>query len=265
MAIDYIIDYACTPKQTLTTEGILERLKGKQRAETIIALFRKNGDNRPPSEMGFEFTRSTPDGTEETRVIVVQYLLDAAAELTPMEQHCHNCPANRTGKSFGCMGFIQYPISTKAETWLLNRLPVPDEPLIWLLLRQGIEEFQYDGASVRPLRQTSGTYFEEQKVISRRLGEFEVNADQVFEMIFAVGPVNPNHAALLLLFFRAIDRELEASQIMQIAPASPDTYQAHPFIIQAESGDDTTISEFKAFFRALHLAWGLHVPMLIDA
>ena len=43
--------------------------------------------------MGFEFTRSTPEGVEENRVIVVQDLLDAAEELRPLEHHCLGCPA----------------------------------------------------------------------------------------------------------------------------------------------------------------------------
>jgi hypothetical protein len=265
MAIDYIIDYDCIPKQTLTTEGIVERLKGKDRAETIIRLFRQNGDERPPSEMGFEFTRSTPEGEEERRVIIVQYLLDAADELKPLEKHCIGCPANHSGQSFGCIGAIQYPVSRKAEAWLLDRLPVPDEPLVWLLLKQGVEEFQYDGASVQPLRAASDTYFEPGPLLMRRLGEFEISSDQVFEMIFAVGHINPNHAAILLLFFNAIDRELEADDIMKIAPASGDVRQRHPFILKIEQDDDTSIAEFKEFLRALYIGWGLQVRVLVDA
>ena len=61
MAIDYIIEYDCVPKQTLTANGIIERIKEKERAETVIQWFRAAGDTRPPSEMGFEFTKSTPD------------------------------------------------------------------------------------------------------------------------------------------------------------------------------------------------------------
>jgi hypothetical protein len=143
MAIDYVIDLNCIPKEELTTDGIIERLKEEERANTIIALFRQNGDQRPPSEMGFEFTRSTPEGEEERRVIVVQDLLDRAAELQPLAHHCAGCgcPANRAGRPFGCIGFIQYPVTSESETWMLDRLPVPDEPLVWLLLKQGSRNF----------------------------------------------------------------------------------------------------------------------------
>ncbi len=265
MAIDYIIDYSCTPKETLPTAGILERLKGEERAQAIIQLFRRNGDGRPPSEMGFEFTRSTPEGQEETRVIVVQDLLDEAAELKPLEHHCKGCPANIGKRSFGCMGFIQYPVSQQAETWLLDQLPVPDEPLVWLLLRQGIREFEYDGHSVHLLRNADHTYFEETSVHSRRLGEFTIDANQLFEMIFSVGNIQPNHGALILLFVHAISREMEASEIMNIVPAPGDVETCYPFLFQADEADDQTINEFKQFFLALYTAWKLNFPLILDA
>ena len=122
MAIDYVIDYDCEPKRKLTTEGIIERIKGRERAAMIIRMYREKGDDRPPSEMGFEFTRSTPDGQGETQLIVVQDLLDAADELQPLEQHCRGCPANRTGTPFGCTGFVQYPFSGAGEAWLLDQI-----------------------------------------------------------------------------------------------------------------------------------------------
>lgn len=264
MAIDHIIDYDCVPKQTMTTNGILERLKEEKRAIEIIRLFRANGDERPPSEMGFEFTRSTPTGEEEYQVIVVQDLLDRAAELKPLEHHCKGCPANRAGRPFGCMDFINYPISQAAEVWMIEQLPVPDEPLIWLLLRQGIKEFKYNGSTVEPLRASTDTYFETQAVLTRRLGEFEINANQVFEMIFGVGNILPNHGALILLFLHAIKREMEADQIMSIAPAPPDVESKHPFVMKIEDTDDDTIAQIKMFLESLHIAWKLDVPLILD-
>ena len=264
MAIDHIIDYDCVPKQTLSTEGILERLKGAERAKTIIRMFRENGDDRPPSKMGFEFTRSTPEGEEETRVIVVQDLIDLAAELDPLSHHCEGCPANRLGKPFGCMDFVQYPISAVAEKWMLDLLPVPDEPLIWLLLRQGIKEFDYDGESVRPLREADQTYFEETRTLARRLGEFSINANQLFEMIFSVGNISPNHAGILLLMLHAIPRDLETQEITYITPAAPDAETRHPFRFTMEDSDDTTIAELKGLFHALYTAWRLNVNLNLD-
>ncbi len=264
MAIDYIIDYACVPKSTLGTDGILERLKGRERAESVIQLFRKNGDNRPPSQMGFEFTRTTPDGQEETRVIVVQELLDAADELTPLAHYCEGCPANAAGRPFGCMNRIDYPISQQGEIWLLNQLPTPDEPLVWLLLRQGIEEFGYDGSSVNALRGEELPYFEEKGVLARLMGEFNITTNQVFEMAFTLGHIQPSHAGVLLLFFNAIRRDLDAAAVMGISKAPDDARERYPFLLKSEDRDDRTVCQLKAFFYALYVAWTLDARLLLD-
>lgn len=266
MAIDYVIDLDCVPKQTLSTEGILQRLKGRARAGEVIRLFRENGDNRPPSEMGFEFTRTSAEGEEETRLIVVQDMLDEAAALDPLAHHCEGCPANVSGVPFGCMNFIQYPITGEAERWLLDRLPGIDEPLVWLLLRQGVQELGYDGAIVAPLR-ASDTYFEEQRLPGRDLREFVINANQVFQMLFLTGHIQPAHAGVLLLLFGAIRRDIEAHQIVHVMnralPAQQIT-RDFPFLMRPEEGDDRSVADLKRFFYALYRAWTLDVQLLLD-
>lgn len=266
MAIDYVIDYACAPKEALTTEGIIERLKARERANTVIRLFRENGDQRPPSEMGFEFTRTNADGEEETRVIVVQEMLDSAAELDPLADTCAGCPANVSGQPFGCTGFIEYPITAAGERWLLDQLPGIDQPLVWLLLRQGVQEMGYDGAPVRPLR-ANPTYFEERRVAGRDLVEFVMTADQVFEMLFLLGDIQPAHAGVLLLLFGAIPREVEAAQVVQImnrALNADEIARDFPFQMAIHPDDDRTVAALKAFFYALYRAWMLDVPLLLD-
>jgi hypothetical protein len=264
MSIDTIIGYNCIPKQTLTAEGILERIKGKERAETIIALFRRNGDNRSLKEMGFEMVRTAADGSEEMQVVVVQHLLDAADELTPLEHHCVGCPANAANRPFGCMGQIGYPISSEAEEWLLSQLPGPEEPLVWLLLRQGIQEFNYDGSTVRPLRAAGTTHFAEQRALTRNLTEFDISADQVFEMTFLLGDIQPNHAGVLLLFFNAIERGMEADQIIKIGRLPLEERAKFAFLHKIDPKDDLTTAEIKQFLYALYLAWRLNVPMILD-
>src|SRR5258708_35928406 len=129
MGVDYVIALDCVPKQTLSPQIILERLKARDRAATIVKLYRDHGDQRSPSEMGFEMVRRTPNGDEETQVVIVQDLLDEASSLNAPAHHCVNCPANRLQQPFGCYGSLNYPISRAAELWLLKQLPSPDEPL----------------------------------------------------------------------------------------------------------------------------------------
>lgn len=272
VAIDYIIEYDCAPKQSLTAAGILERIKERERAEAVIQWFREAGDTREPSQMGFEFSRRTPDEKGKKQVVVVQDLLDHAADLDQLAHHCRGCPANRGGSPFGCIGFIEYPISARAEVWLLERLPTPDEPLVWLLLKQGIQEFGYDGSSVKGLRDMDNAdaegrraYFELPAAPWRRLGELSVSGDQMLEMIFGVGErIIPNHAGVLLLFFDAIDRRLEAGEIRGISSLNEGARRKITFKMAAEP-DDEKAHQFLAFFHALHLAWQLKVSLFVDA
>jgi hypothetical protein len=266
MAIDYIVGLECTPKRLLSTAGILQRLKGRERAQTIIRLFREHGDGRPPSQMGFEFVRNTPEGEEETQIIVVQDLLDEAESLTPHEANCVGCRANVPATPFGCIGSIQYPLSTAAERWMIDRLPGVEEPLLWLLLRQGIQELGYDGAPVVALRQ-NGVYFEDPAPLVRDLQDFTISSDQLFEMTFLLGDIQPAHAGLLLQFFHAVPRATETPQIVQIMNRSlseQEILERYPFTLIQHADDDRTISEIKRFLGALHRAWLLNVPLQLD-
>ena len=266
MAIDHIIGYGCVPKETLSAAGIVERLKARDRAATVIQLFRVNGDQRPPGEMGFEMTRTNAAGEEETQIVVVQDMLDRAAELDPLEHFCDGCPANARAVPFGCVSFVQYPISAAAERWLLDRLPGIDEPLIWLLLRKGVEEMNYTGESVAPLR-ADGTYFEERRVAGRDLIEFVFTANQAFEMLFLLGDIQPAHAGILLLLFGAIPRGVEAANIVQIMNRQLTTGEIardYPFQMVVREHDDQSITDLKAFFYALYRAWSLDVALGLD-
>ncbi len=264
MAIDYVIEYKCYPKQELTTEGILERIKGRARAEAVIKLFRDNGDMRPVSEIGFELERTTASGEAETKVVMVQNMLDQADELLPYEHYCAGCPANNTGAPFGCIGQIEYPISREAELWLLKQLPVPDETLPWMLMRQGLREFKASGEAVSSMRQPGQPFFEEQSVLMRQLGEYVVNNNQLFEMLFLLGHIKPSYGATLLMFFNVIRRDINADEIMTLTPSPEDAAERYPLKIVPEAGDDASTGRFKLFLRALYLAWVLNVRLLLD-
>lgn len=266
MGVDYIIHYACEPKAALTVEGLMGRLKGRDRAEAVIQLYRENGDPRSPRNMGFEMVRRLPDGTEQTEVIVVQDLLDAAEELTPWQDACTGCPANRTGAPFGCVGAINYPISTAGEQWLLDRLPDNAHPLPHMLLQKAIREMGYSGASSAELRAEPGVFFESATPLERDLHSIQVNGNQAFELLFLSGPIHPAHGSMLLQFFGGISQDLDADVIMQLAvPPSPAWLDEHvPFQMQPAPGDDASIRAFKGFFRALYLGFRLGVPVLLD-
>jgi hypothetical protein len=266
MGVDYLIHYDCEPKRALTIEGLMGRLKGRDRAKAIIDLYRTKGDQRSPKHMGFEMVRRTADGSEETEIIVVQDLLDAADELIPYEAFCADCPANRARKPFGCTGTLNYPISAQAERWLLKQLPDQQSPLVFILLQKMVREMGYSGAAALPIRAQEGVIFELGDTIERSMDGYQLSNDQVFEMLFLSGPIQPAHGTLLLQFFGGISPDLDADVMMQLAvPPSQEWIDDHtPFLHTFGPGDDVSIKAFKEFFHAIYVAYRLGVPLLLD-
>lgn len=263
MAVDYIIDYQCIPKQKLGAGGILERIKGRARAEAVIATYREQGDTRPASEIGFEFTQSTPEGDQETKLLIAQDILDAAEDLTPLEDFCYGCAANNTGQPFGCMAQIEYPLSEQGENWLLSRLPDNQEPLTWLLLQKTMAHVGKHSATIQAMR-ASGRLFAATTPPIRRIEEFKASGDQLFEMLFLTGHIRPSYAAMLLVFLGAIHRDLDPDELMHLSDSPEDALTRHPFLLKREPDDDRTVTQIKRFLRALWLAWGLNVSLLLD-
>lgn len=266
MGIDYIVDLDCAPKRALSVEGLMGRLKGRDRAAKIIQLYRDQGDMRPPAQMAFEMVRRLPNGSEEVELIVVQDLLDAAQELTPWEGECVGCPANAGRRAFGCTGTINYPLSEASERWLLAQLPTNEHPLLFMLLGRALRDMGYSGERAAPLRAEPGVILASAQAPTRDLGALTVSGDQVFEMLFLSGPIYPAHGSLLLQFFGAAPPDLEADVMMQLAdPPSQAWIDAHfPFRHAPDPRDDGTVGALKAFFYALYAAYCLGVPLLLD-
>ena len=265
MGADTVIDLDCAPKQALTTVGLLSRLKARARAELILKLYRDQGDTRAPAQMGVEVVTRDLDGNEQTETIVVQQLFDELAVLGDFAAACVGCPANLGKGSFGCYGTVNYPISAVAEHWLLDRLPAVTDPLPYLLLKQTIEEWPNPGVAAAPIRRSPGVIVESAEVATRRIGEIRLNANFMFEMIFMRPAINPLYATMLLLLFGVITRDLEIDEIRQLVPAPPDYLIRYPCLLVPEPDDDESIDALKRLLYALYTAWGLNVPLSLDA
>ena len=266
MGIDYVIDYECVPKQELTTLGIMERLKAKQRAQAVIKLYRDRGDNRPPKDMGFEMVRRTADGEEEVQVIVVQDMLDDAAPLEQLRQHCVGCPANVLDKPFGCFNTINYPISQLTEVWLMKRLPTPDEPLIFLLVQQAVQDILPNAElaeQIASMREREGVFFQSTEMLGRHYDQATITTNHIFQLLFLPESINPAYGSLLMLLFGAIPRDMDAEHLMKLASST--LSEEVPFLIEDELGDDQTLADVKDFLRAVHRAHALRVSVSLDA
>jgi hypothetical protein len=264
MGVDYIIGYGCVPKEVFTSRGLLERAKAGERVKTITEFYQLHGDERKPEEMGFEFVYRNSEGEQETQLVQLDELIRRRAELDEYEHHCDGCPANRSGKPFGCMGTINYPISQQAEVWMLEQLPGPEYPLPFLLLKQG-PELGNTGQRAEGLRdEHPGVFFESATTLLRSFPEMNVTGEQLFELLFLLGDIQPKRAVMILLFLGGVTRQLEADELMGMTPAVPDAAEKYPFVLKHGINDDDSTHDLIEFAKALHMAFLLDRDVLLD-
>ncbi|MEO0561511.1 MAG: hypothetical protein AAF125_05335, partial [Chloroflexota bacterium] len=146
------------------------------------------------------------------------------------------------------------------------QLPLPEQaPLIWTLLKENLRELNEHAADVAEVR-ASGNYFESSLNPRRRLGEIALSGDNLFYLLFMGGHINPSRGTLLMLFLNAIPRNIDATDMLKLAPASDDAGERYPFqLAEDDTVDDSTVRDLKAFLHAMYLAWLLDVDLLIDA
>jgi hypothetical protein len=204
MGVDYVIDLDCAPKQTLGIEQIVSLVKARSRANTILAMAREDGDQRPPSQITFQVA-SSRKGTVETTDVSVQTLLEQAAELDRHHSHCANCPANRDNPNgYGCYDSISYPLEPDTEAFLLSRLPDKLDKAAGYLFAAAMKDFAWNGAQAADMRSQGEMFFRLREPPQRRWPELTVTGDQLFHMMFHVGHLGSQHAMMLCMFFGLI-------------------------------------------------------------
>lgn len=255
MAIDYYGSFPCEVREKVSDEELLALQKAKYRAETIREMKRSDPEEggRNASEWTVNLIVNGPNGSTETTL----HYSDLLAESAPLEElrvHCEGCPHKLWQRDFGCGGAIHYPISLKAERWLVSRLPDNLKERRGVLLVRAIEEFGFDGKVVENER-GRGDLYESRLPISRlwgnRLfGRTSITSNQILAMIFRVGSLNATHAKLIAYFLGFVGDEFEPDDLSRNRP---------------QEDDDKTISEMKAFFTIAARAGTAGAPVFIDA
>lgn len=206
MSIEYIIDAACAPKESLSIEGLVALVKRRDQTATIIQLLRQRGDQRPPEQMAYTRVVARPGGPVEEQVNVGAALMETA-QLDGLAHHCEGCPANQRMTPFGCYGSVAYPISIKAETWLMSLLPNDLKSAAGHVLRSAVTDFKYSGGMFLEMRKNA-TFFESRTHVSRKWGTWPfawvLTSDQVLQMLFGVGNLQPSHAKMMSLILGLI-------------------------------------------------------------
>ncbi len=268
MAIDYIIDSPCIPRDTFTLLEMLQLLKDKARAEQVINLYQQRNDPRPLEEIGFEVSRFDADGHEFSQTILATDAFERVKQLDDVMAAYDACAHFKIGDFLDNFGAINYPIGNRGEIWLLEQLPGAEDPLLFLMLMRTVQEFGYTGNETRRIRDMVGTYFENADTLARRYSEMDVTTDILFEMTFLLGPLQPAHAVMLLFFYNAIPRSdvtpQQMSALWQHDLSAAEFIEQFPFLHQFSDHDEESVRDMKRFLWALYRAYTLNVPLLLD-
>jgi hypothetical protein len=283
MAIDYSLVYECNPKRHFGngdsikgSADILERLKAVNRASMLRQMAQKEG--RDPYSVPLDLIMTGADGRQIKKEI---FLSDLEAHIKPLADNsgsCDGCPAKCIEQAYGCFGCIHYPISAKAEDWLLSRLQpcgtIGAEMCFDIITQLGIT-----GGQAASMRQRGFFETTQAKKITLKKSLFKsqsITADQLFESMFMVGnPLYPDHCRGLLIWFGAMmldGRVLaglhESDMASLVKFINLTTTEAKAQCTQPVLGpqsDSEEVMAFEAYFRALYLSWFYDVPLLVSA
>src|ERR1700730_18560093 len=97
MAFEFLLDLHCEVKAAIPTEELVGLVKSRRQVDAALALARRSGDTRQPSEFRIKHRLVTPSGTED-RSVTAQELLDNSAKVDTYAHHCTGCVANLSGR-----------------------------------------------------------------------------------------------------------------------------------------------------------------------
>ena len=262
MAIDYLLGVKCQPQQVLGAERLVDLHRSRILARSMLAHMRADGDVREPRDIEIQLTTRNPAG-DSGRGVTLQDLMTESAPLDEVSEHCARCPAELP-REFACHRRIRYPIPERVEQWLMARLPTNLQCSAGALLVRSLGELGWDGAPSKKLRDAGTTYFESRAPYGVRWegadgGVVEISSDQLFQMMFMVGVLNPAHCLMLALFTGVIPHDTSLHDLKDDAGRRRVLAGAHVAI-----EPDPDIEQLAAFLRALAVAARHDLPILVD-
>jgi len=283
MGSDFVLHRSCRPKLEVGrgdihagTFRLLGMLKARNRARTISAMVKQEG--KDPDTATIKVVVLGPNGPEE-RDVTVASMMAEAAPLEPLGRDCAGCDACVFQASFGCFGYVNYPLTASLERWVVERIQAADTLGGDLLLR-AIRDFGYDGSAMadwrrRPELCERSTPLE--AIVAKGfLSKKRVSTDQIFQALFRVGnTLDPAHCMGVLMWLGALRVQgsvpgpgTSGNPAALIALTSATTSEQRRAIASLEVGANAVESEIRGFQRllqGLYMAWVLDLPLLMDA
>ena len=278
MALDWIVELDCSPKQTLGrgdheegTDALLGCLKARNRAAALAEAAERNGD--APEAQAIELHVAGPDGAVEARRVSYQELVAHARGLEGLEAACRGCPANVHEQPFGCIGAVPYPVTARAEQWLAERIQ-PASTIGGTILLEAIADLGYTGESVQAFREQG--MFERREPVRLDINDGApearlVSTNQVFQAILDVEqPLQPSHSVMLLVWLGLL--QLDGEQVTSAAQAqalsrlvSPQERQERTALTIDETPPAADVAALQWLLRAMYRSWQTGTPLQVWA
>ena len=277
MAIDYIVNCECEVKKALTQEMLTSKIKAKELAEQIIKNVEAKGKTFNDALKVVVERERDLQGSEP--VIIKQTVKEILEEVQELEQYelvCKKCAVSK-GEAFGCYKCIHYPISEKAEHWIVRMaqeaMKAGGAAAVPL---QMINKFGVSGQSYKNARQAGNSFFqlgEAPAAVTLNNGflkKKKIDTNQIFELMFNL-PILEKEFLLVFLSFSGAMRivkeepKLNSEHMMSCKMTDDNEESWLIFDMADHEDDDLTILELKEFFRTLFTAFAMNYTIAIES
>jgi hypothetical protein len=212
----------------------------RSQIDAAVAEERRQGNTSPAEALMLRTLVRRPTGpaVEEQRI---SELLPLLTPLEGADGPCAGCPANANDRSYGCIGYVPYPIAKASEAWLMNRMPRSPRSFATFSLIRTLRRHPETGSRAAAMRRDpEGRFFEDRAPIVATIetpdGVATVTSDQCFDILFGSPNMPPAALRSLALYFGFISDDVAPAAVQQIT-ASPEQFaqQAGPAIAAIEA------------------------------
>jgi len=249
MAIEFALQKPCAARRHTPEVKLRTMIRQAAAAEVAIAQFRDKfphaDEETLTSKCTVQVAVKRPDGTVIQTQVTVGRLQSMIEPLSELDGECKGCPANVSGRSFGCVGKVDTPVRKEVEDWLLARLPddAKDAHLVQLL--KHLAELGIDGAPIDEQRARS-RMFERKEAAVRKWGgwfgsKVQVTSSQLLQMLTPDETMGPEQAQL-------------CTRLLGLSKLGSEPVSA-----------SDAVEQFKLFLRAINLSGRLDARLAVDA
>lgn len=199
MPIVYYVDYACPVKESVKPGRMLRLLYARERAHEALHKARREKPDAKAEDVQVSLSLKGESGGKHLRNMPVAEVLKQFAILERFSEHCTDCRARVEHYPFGCRARVDFPISFKAEAFLMGLIHARDGDPTPTLLCNYLENNGMVGTRPSEMRKLAGMFFESEKPLVRRFADGRrLSINQLFELLFLTERISTRHARFLL-------------------------------------------------------------------